>query len=47
MDEQARQIVKFAQDWAAAELRGDTAYFGRVLADASSLHLTASLTSTR
>jgi hypothetical protein len=47
MDEQTRQIVKLAQDRAAAELRGDTAYFGRVLPDASSLHLTVSLTSIR
>ncbi len=40
MDEQTRLIEKLAQlieklaqDWAAAELRGDTAFLGRVLAE--------------
>ena len=33
MDEQTRQIERLAQDWASAELRGDTAFLGRALAD--------------
>jgi ketosteroid isomerase-like protein len=33
MDDQGRQIEKLAQDWAAAELRGDTAFLECVLAD--------------
>jgi ketosteroid isomerase-like protein len=33
MDEQTRQIERLTQDWASAELRGDTAFLGRALAD--------------
>lgn len=33
MNDQTRQLEKFGQDWAAAELRGDTAFLGEVLAD--------------
>jgi ketosteroid isomerase-like protein len=33
MEERTRQIEKLAQDWATAELRGDTAFLGRALAD--------------
>ena len=31
MDEQTRQIEKLAQDWAAAGMRGDTAFLERAL----------------
>lgn len=33
MNDQTRQLEKLGQDWAAAELRGDTAFLGEVLAD--------------
>src|SRR3712207_4576765 len=33
MDEQTRQTEELAQDWAAAELRGDSAFLGRTLAE--------------
>ena len=33
MNDQTQELEKFGQDWAAAELRGDTAFLGEVLAD--------------
>ncbi len=33
MDNGTQQLEKLAEDWAAAELHGDTTFLGRVLAD--------------
>ncbi len=33
MSDQTQQLEKLAREWAAAELRGDTAFLGEILAD--------------